>query len=223
MDLGFYVLLKGNNLARLLSGLGVALRISFISIILSLILGLFIGILMTTNNKIIKFITRLHLEIVRIMPQLVLLFIVFFGFPDFFGLNFSSELASVIVFTFWGSIEMADLVRGSIESIPKHQSESAFALGFNKLESYFYIIIPQAIRRLIPQAINLVTRIIKTTSITLMIGVVETIKVGQQIIDANRMSSPNSAFGIYLVIFLLYFVVCFPISKLAGYLERKWA
>lgn len=223
MDLGFDVLLKGNNLARLLSGLGVALRISFISIILSLILGLFIGILMTTNNKIIKFITRLHLEIVRIMPQLVLLFIVFFGFPDFFGLNFSSELASVIVFTFWGSIEMADLVRGSIESIPKHQSESAFALGFNKLESYFYIIIPQAIRRLIPQAINLVTRIIKTTSITLMIGVVETIKVGQQIIDANRMSSPNSAFGIYLVIFLLYFVVCFPISKLAGYLERKWA
>ncbi len=223
MDLGFDVLLKGNNLARLLSGLGVALRISFISIILSLILGLFIGILMTTNNKVIKFITRLHLEIVRIMPQLVLLFIVFFGFPDFFGLNFSSELASVIVFTFWGSIEMADLVRGSIESIPKHQSESAFALGFNKLESYFYIIIPQAIRRLIPQAINLVTRIIKTTSITLMIGVVETIKVGQQIIDANRMSSPNSAFGIYLVIFLLYFVVCFPISKLAGYLERKWA
>lgn len=223
MDLGFDVLLKGNNLARLLSGLGVALRISFISIILSLILGLFIGILMTTNNKVIKFITRLHLEIVRIMPQLVLLFIVFFGFPDFFGLNFSSELASVIVFTFWGSIEMADLVRGSIESIPKHQSESAFTLGFNKLESYFYIIIPQAIRRLIPQAINLVTRIIKTTSITLMIGVVETIKVGQQIIDANRMSSPNSAFGIYLVIFLLYFVVCFPISKLAGYLERKWA
>lgn len=223
MDLGFDVLLKGNNLARLLSGLGVALRISFISIILSLILGLFIGIFMTTNNKVIKFITRLHLEIVRIMPQLVLLFIIFFGFPDFFGLNFSSELASVIVFTFWGSIEMADLVRGSIESIPKHQSESAFALGFNKLESYFYIIIPQAIRRLIPQAINLVTRIIKTTSITLMIGVVETIKVGQQIIDANRMSSPNSAFGIYLVIFLLYFVVCFPISKLAGYLERKWA
>lgn len=223
MDLGFDVLLKGNNLARLLSGLGVALRISFISIILSLILGLFIGILMTTNNKIIKFITRLHLEIVRIMPQLVLLFIVFFGFPDFFGLNFSSELASVIVFTFWGSIEMADLVRGSIESIPNHQSESAFALGFNKLESYIYIIIPQAIRRLIPQAINLVTRIIKTTSITLMIGVVETIKVGQQIIDANRMTSPNSAFGIYLVIFLLYFVVCFPISKLAGYLERKWA
>jgi len=74
------------------------------------------------------------------MPQLVLLFIIFFGFPDFFGLNFSSELASVIVFTFWGSIEMADLVSGSIESIPKHQSESAFALGFNKLESYFYII-----------------------------------------------------------------------------------
>lgn len=223
MDLGFDVLLKGTNFARLLSGLGLALRISFISIALSLPLGVLIGVLMTLDKKIINFFTRLHLEIVRIMPQLVLLFIVFFGFPDFFGLNFSSELASIIVFTFWGSIEMADLVRGAIESIPKHQNESASALGFSEIEAYLYIIIPQAIRRLIPQAINLVTRIIKTTSITLMIGVVETIKVGQQIIDANRMASPNAAFGIYFVIFILYFIVCFPISKLARYLERKWS
>ena len=77
-------------------------------------------------------------------------------------------------------------------------------------------------RRLIPLSINLITRMIKTTSLVLMVGVVEVLKVGQQIIEANRMSSPNAAFGIYLVIFLLYFVACWPISMLARYLEKKW-
>ena len=77
-------------------------------------------------------------------------------------------------------------------------------------------------RRLIPLSINLITRIIKTTSLILMIGVIEVLKVAQQIIEANRMSSPNAAFGIYLTVFLLYFMACWPISLLAKYLEKRW-
>lgn len=61
-----------------------------------------------------------------------------------------------------------------------------------------------------------------TPSLVLMIGVVEVLKVAQQIIEANRMASPNAAFGIYLVVFLLYFLACWPISLLASYLEKKW-
>jgi polar amino acid transport system permease protein len=64
---------------------------------------------------------------------------------------------------------------------------------------------------------------IKTTSLVMMIGVVEVLKVGQQIIEANRTSSPNAAFGIYAVVFLLYFLACWPISLLAKRLEKKWA
>ena len=75
--------------------------------------------------------------------------------------------------------------------------------------------------RLIPLSINLITRMIKTTSLVLMIGVVEVIKVAQQIIEANRTASPNAAFGIYLTVFVLYFFVCWPISLLASYLERN--
>ena len=63
---------------------------------------------------------------------------------------------------------------------------------------------------------------IKTTSLLLMIGVIEMMKVGQQIIEANRMTSPNAVFGIYGTIMLLYFVICWPISMLARYLEKKW-
>ena len=113
-------------------------------------------------------------------------------------------------------------MRGALISIPKHQYESSEALGLTKGQTYLYIIIPQTVRRLIPLSINLITRMIKTTSLVLMIGVVEVLKVAQQIIEANRMSSPNAAFGIYLVVFLLYFLACWPISLRASYLEKKW-
>ena len=117
---------------------------------------------------------------------------------------------------------MADLVRGALISIPKHQYESAAALGMNEVQIFIHIVIPQTLRRLIPLSINLVTRMIKTTSLIMMIGVVEVLKVGQQIIEANRTASPNAAFGVYGVVLLLYFIACWPISMFSKYLERKW-
>ncbi len=222
-DLGLEVLLKGTNFLRLLGGLWVAVRISLISVVISMPLGIIMGILMTMKNPILKAVLRVYLEFIRIMPQLVLLFLVFFGTTRWFGINISGELAAVIVFSLWGTAEMGDLVRGAIISIPKHQYESSEALGLTPSQTYFYIIIPQAVRRLIPLSINLVTRMIKTTSLILMIGVVEVLKVAQQIIEANRMSSANAAFGIYLTVFLLYFIVCWPISMGARVLEKRWA
>ena len=207
-DLGISVLFKGKNMIRLLGGLWVALKISLISVVISIPLGILLGIVMTWKNPVTKAVTRVYLEIVRIMPQMVLLFLVF---------------SSVIVFTFWGTAEMGDLVRGALISIPKHQYESGAALGMTRSQIYFYIIIPQTLRRLIPLSINLVTRMIKTTSLVMMIGVVEVLKVTQQIIEANRMASPNAAFGLYGTVFVLYFLACWPISMLAGHLEKKWS
>lgn len=221
-DLGLEVLLKGQNFIRLLTGLGAALRISLIAVLISIPLGIILGVLMTWKNPVIKAILRIYLEIVRIMPQMVLLFLVFFGTTRAFGWDLSGENASIIVFSFWGTAEMSDLVRGALISIPIHQYESSEALGMSKAQTYWYIIIPQTLRRLVPLSINLITRMIKTTSLILMIGVVEVLKVAQQIIEANRMSSPNAAFGIYLVVFLLYFIACWPISMFAKYLERRW-
>ena len=220
--LGLDVLFMGNNTLRLLGGLWVAARISLLSILISIPLGLLFGVLMTSKNVVIRALCRFYLEVVRIMPQLVLLFIVFFGASRAMGLNISAELSSIIVFVFWGTGELGDLVRGALTSIPKHQYESAEALGMSKKQVYLRIIIPQAIRRLIPNSINLVTRMIKTTSLVLMIGVVKMMKVGQQIIEATRMTSPNAVFGVYGTILLLYFIICWPISMLARRLEKKW-
>lgn len=220
-DLGLDVIFKGKNAVRLLGGLGVALRISLISVFISIPLGILAGILMTFKNPILKAVLRVYLEFIRIMPQLVLLFIVFFGSTRVLGVDISGDLAAIIVFSLWGTAEMGDLVRGAIISIPKHQYESGEALGLSKRQIFIYIIIPQTIKRLVPLSINLITRMIKTTSLVLMIGVVEVIKVAQQIIEANRTSSPNAAFGVYLAVFLMYFIACTPISMLARYLEKR--
>lgn len=217
------VLLKGRNLSRIMAGLGVTLELSALSILLSILLGLVLGLIMTLRSPVIRFLCRLWLETIRIVPQLVLLFLVYFGLAKAFDIQISGETAAVIVFTFWGAGEMGDLVRGALGSIPKHQRESAAALGLTKLQAFRHVLLPQTLRRLLPQAINLTTRMVKTTSLVMLIGVVEVLKVTQQIIDANRYDAPQAAVWLYGVVFMLYFIVCWPVSLLAGKLEKKWS
>ena len=221
--LGIDVLFKGTNFLRLLGGLWVALRISLISVGISLVAGLPAGVLMTSKSRVLRAFFRVWLEIVRIVPQMVLLFAVYFGTTRIFGWNLDAELSAIFVFSFWGAAEMGDLVRGAVVSIPRLQREGALALGLTKAQTDLYVILPQTVRRLLPLSINLITRMIKTTSLVMMIGVVEVLKVAQQIIEANRRSSPNAAFGVFAVVFLLYFLICWPISRLAVYLEKRWS
>lgn len=221
-DLGLQVLFQGNNFLRLLQGLLVTIGISVLSVILSLIFGTIFGIIMTSRHPIIRFLSKLYLEFIRIMPQLVLLFLVYFGLARAFNINISGTTAAVLVFTLWGTAEMGDLIRGAITSLPPHQKESGLALGLSSHQVYRYILIPQILRRLLPQTINLITRMIKTTSLVVLIGVVEVVKTGQQIIESNRLDFPSAALWVYGFILILYFAVCFPISKLASKLEYKW-
>lgn len=218
---GIEVLFMGNNFLRLLSGLWVTVRISLISIAFSLVLGTLLGAVMTSRCRTVKLLCRIYLEVVRIMPQLVWLFIVFFGITKLTGANFSGETSAVIVFTIWGAAEMGDLVRGAFEAIAKHQFESSLSLGLTKPQMYFYIIFPQALRNLLPNVINLATRMIKTTALVSIIGVTEVLKVGKQIIDANRFEFPNAAIWVYAAIFLMYFLICFPLSMISGAIVKK--
>lgn len=216
------ILFQGNNFLRLLKGLGVTLEISLFSALFSIPLGVLFGMFMRRKGMVSRVLSRLYLDFIRIMPQLVLLFIVYFGSARAFAVNFSGELASVFVFVLWGTAEMGDLVRGAIDSIPGHQWESAKALGLSRGQTERYIILPQTVRRLIPLSMNLLTRMVKTTSLVVLIGVVEVLKVGQQIIDTNRFQYPTAALPIYGVIFFLYFLVCWPVSIVARKLEKKW-
>jgi len=220
-NLGIRILFDGNNFLRLLGGLLVSLKIAVLSMVLSVGLGILLGMVMTSKKRPIRIFTRLYLETVRIMPQLVLLFLVYFGAAKHLNVNFSGQMAAVIVFTFWGTAEMGDLVRSALESIPVHQYQSGFALGMTELQVYRHIVIPQTIRRLLPSVMNLLTRMIKTTSLVVLIGVIEVVKVGKQIIDSSRYTVPDAALWVYGVIFILYFVICYPFSRAAALLDKK--
>ena len=218
---GIQVLFMGTNFYRLIEGLLVTVRIAVMAMGLSIVLGILFGIIMNSRTKWVVTVSRLYLEVVRFMPQVVLLFLVYFGVAKHFGINLTGELSAVIVFTFWGTAEMGDLVRSALISISNHQYEAGSALGMTSGQVYRYIIVPQTIRRLIPSIMNLLTRMIKTTSLVVMIGVVEVVKVGKQMIDAARFDAPSAAFWIYGVIFLLYFAICFPFSRASAVIERK--
>ncbi|NRU77110.1 polar amino acid transport system permease protein [Clostridium beijerinckii] len=176
----------------------------------------------TTKSKAILFINRVYLEAFRIIPTLVWLFVFYFGVTTALNINLSGEVVSVIVFSLWGAAEMGDIVRGSLQSLPKHQIESGKALGLNYYQIYRYVLMPQAIRRMIPGTINLATRMIKTTSLVVLIGVIDVVKMGQQIIESSRFQFPTASFWIYGFIFFLYFIICYPLSKISKRLESKW-
>lgn len=217
----FSVISMGTNLQRLFGGLWVTVWIALVSVAFSIILGFLFGILMTRKNKIIKAVCKVYLEFMRIMPQMVLLFIAYYGLTRAFNISLSGEAASILVFTLWGTAEMGDLVRGSLESVPKHQYESGRAIGLTERQIFFYIIIPQTLRSLIPLSMNLITRMIKTTSLVVFVGVIEVVKIGQQIIEANRIKIPTASIAVYFIIFMMYFFVCWILSLLAKMIENK--
>lgn len=223
LNSGLDVLFEGVNFQRLLEGFIETLQIAGISVIISCIAGLIIGILRISENKVITILCKIYLEMFRIIPILVWLFVLYYILPANFQVNLSAEAVALIVFSLWGTAEMSDIVRGAIISLPKHQKESSLALGLSTLQIYRYVLIPQALKRTIPSTINLITRMIKTTSLLTMIGVIEVIKVGQQIIEVNNLHHPTAAFWIYGFIFFLYFCVCFPLSRISRRLEKKWA
>ncbi|MDQ0090321.1 polar amino acid transport system permease protein [Paenibacillus anaericanus] len=221
-NLGIEVLFEGSNLERLLGGLLVTVEISFISIVIGIFLGVFMGLLRRLDSKLLKFILRLYLEVFRIIPILVWLYVVYFGFTPLLDINISGEVTSILVFSLWGAAEIGDIVRGALESMPKHQIESSKALGLSNGQIYRYILIPQALRRMLPGSINLATRMIKTTSLVVLIGVIEVVKIGQQIIELGVIKAPTASFWVYGFIFILYFLVCYPLSRLSKRYERKW-
>lgn len=216
------VIFEGKNLQRILGGLLVTAEIAFISIIIGTLLGIVLGLSRTTRSKYLLFLNRLFLEMFRIIPILVWLFIFYFGVTTALNIDLSGITVSIVVFSLWGAAEMGDIVRGALQSLPKHQIESGKALGLSSFMLYRYILIPQAFRRMLPGTINLATRMIKTTSLVVLIGVIDVVKVGQQIIETSRFKLPTASFWIYGLVFMLYFLICYPLSRLSKKLENKW-
>lgn len=191
--------------------------VSALALALSIVGGLIFGFLRYIKNPILSFVTRIYLESFRIIPLIVWLFAAFFTLPRFtMWRGMGSHASAILVFTLWGSAEIGELVKGALTSLPKTQRESGVALGLSGVQLYQYVLIPQAVRRLIPGVINMATRIIKTTSMLDFVGVIELMARSRQIIERTTES-----FIIWTFVFFFFFFLCYPLTIWSRYLEKK--
>lgn len=218
---GINVLFEGTNFIRLVHGLWTDIWIAGLSLIFGLTLGTILGMLRTLNSKIIRLVLILYLEFFRIVPTLVLLFLVYYILPRQFNVNWPATWMAVLAFTLWIAAEFSDIVRGALEAIPLHQREAGLALGLSSWQLFRYVLLPQALPLELPAAVNLATRVIKTTSLLLMISIIDVINVGQKIIEANNQRYPTGVFWVYGLIFILYFLIDYPLSKWVKHLTVK--
>lgn len=218
---GINVLFEGTNMARLFAGLWTSIWIAALSLLFGLFLGLFLGMLRTLHNKPLRFILRMYLEFFRIVPTVVLLFLVYYILPRGLHVNWSASWMATLAFSLWVSSEFSDIVRGALQSVPQSQVDSGLALGLNRWQLFRYVLLPQSFQLELPATINLATRVIKTTSLLMMINVMEVINVGQQIIEANNQKYPAGVFWVYGLIFIMYFILDYPLSALSKKLTAR--
>lgn len=204
------------NTWLLQDGLKSTLRVTLFSVVLGLTVGAFVGLSHLSASKVIRAAAKFYLEAFRVIPVIVWLFIAFFAIPSAFDLSISGEFAAILVFSLWGGAEMSDLVRGALSSITPAQYEAGRSIGLTETQLYRQIIAPQAVRRLLPGAVNLVTRMIKTSSLIVLVGVVDVVKRAQQIIERTHES-----LTLYAFLFFLFFVLCYPLSLFSRWLERR--
>lgn len=218
---GINVLFEGTNMARMFAGLWTSIWIAALSLLFGLLLGLVLGMLRTLHNKPLRFILRLYLEFFRIVPTVVLLFLVYYILPRGLHVNWSASWMATLAFSLWVSAEFSDIVRGALQSVPQSQIDSGLALGLNRWQLFRYVLLPQSFQLELPATINLATRVIKTTSLLMMINVMEVINVGQQIIEANNQKYPAGVFWVYGLIFIMYFILDYPLSALSKKLTAR--
>lgn len=154
-------------------------------------------------------------EVVRAVPLLLLLFFIFFGLPAL-GIKIPTFPAAVLAMSLWMTVNTAEVVRGGIQSIPRGQFEAGRSAGLSELQLMRHVIFPQAVRRMIPPFVGLCTILVKDTSLAAIIGVFELTRAAQETIERTLRS-----FEIYLAAAALYFVVCFPLTRLAQRAEAR--
>jgi polar amino acid transport system permease protein len=208
-------------------GLRGMLHVAVISLIGSTLIGIPLGTLLTVRFWPLRALIRLYVEIFRGLPIIVTVFLVFYGLPPISqALQFSALNATAIALILWGSAQVAEATRGAVGSIPFEQHEAAAALGFGWVGRHRHVILPQAFRRLLPPLVSLLVNIIQNTTLAAVLGGLELLSAAQRQNERVAAVPPIGtgqihAFEIFGAIAVLFFVISFPLTRLAAYLERR--
>jgi len=206
-------------------GLVNTLKIAAISLVCALVIGIVLGTLLTIEFLPLRAAIRSYIEVWRGLPILVTIFVIFFWLPalseSLRGPLESPLTAAAIALTLWGSAQVAEATRGAVGSIPREQHEAASALGFGWVGRHVFVILPQALRRLLPPVVGLLVNIIQNTTIAQVIGAPELLETAERQTERLTFEGQNHAFEIYASVAVVFFVISFPLTRLAAYLEKR--
>jgi His/Glu/Gln/Arg/opine family amino acid ABC transporter permease subunit len=203
-------------------GLVNTLKLSAIALVGSALIGITLGTLLTIRFLPTRALIRLYIEVWRGLPILVTIFIIFFALPAISDtLRFDALTAGAIGLILWGSAQVAEATRGAVGSIPREQHEAAAALGFGWVGRHAFVILPQALRRLLPPMVGLLVNIIQNTTIVQVIGAPELLESAERQVERLTFEGEEHAIEIYGAIMVIFFVISFPLTRLSAYLERR--
>ena len=206
----------------LLRAMGQTLLLALCGLLFGTLLGMIFGILSVVKNKVCNVIAMIFVDVVRGVPMIVLAFFVFFGVP--YCLNNMMGLSATLTALQAGTIclalncgaYMAEIIRAGIQSVDKGQMEAARSLGLPYWRAMYRVVLPQAIRTMIPSIINQFIITLKDTSILSVIGFPELVNTAKNVV-ANTMS----AFQVWTIVAVMYLVVITLLSRLAKKVERR--
>jgi polar amino acid transport system permease protein len=210
--------LGSTNISFLISGLGFTISVSIISIFFATLLGLLISIVGLSKLKFVRYINITYIEIIRSVPVLVMILWIYYGLPVLVGINFTAFTAGIIALSICDSPFLAEIFRSGFEAVPKGQNEAGTSLGMRFYERFRLIILPQAIKIILPALGNQFVYMLKMSSLVSIIGLNElTRKANELVVSQYR------PLEIYTFLVLEYLVLILAISYLVRRMEKKLA
>jgi polar amino acid transport system permease protein len=200
-----------------LKGLWMTAQIAFISLVTCTVLGFVLGILRSGKNKLVRWIIGVYVSFVRGTPFVVQVFIVFFILPEW-GIQLKAFQAALLAMAIMGSAFICEIVAGGINAIPRGQWEAGTASGLSLVQQLRLVIVPQAMKVILPPLVGQYVLLIKDTSVVSVIGVMELTRVGW--VTVVRIPEGLMVFSL---VGILYFVISYPLILLSNYLERRMA
>lgn len=206
-------------------GLPETLRLAAIAVTASAVVGIVLGTLMTIRFWPVQWLIRLYVEVWRGIPILVTILFIYWLPAYHVGqheIRLNAYMSAALGLSLWGSAQVAEATRGAVQSIPHEQHEAAAALGFGWVGRHRFVILPQALRRLLPPMVSLLVNIIQNTTIAFVIGVNEFLQAGNRQFENLTLQTGNGhPFVIFGFVLAVFFAISFPLTRLAAYLERR--
>ncbi len=211
----------GSVASYLLQGAWVTVILCFASVSASLAIGLVLGSLSVFSNRVVRILVRAYVEVWRGLPAILILFFVFFALPTL-NIHLNAMAATIVGLALWGSANIAEIVRGAVQSIPASQHDAARAIGLSTFQLSVFVVVPQAARRMLPPLVSFIAHAIQNTTLAAAIGTLDILEAGNRSVQRLTfdLGDPH-AVPIFTAVLIFFFVICFPLTRLAAGMEKR--